>query len=156
MAAMFISGEGRIVLFLFVMSYPQLVGHVRLQSISPAHPGFQDDPGRLNVDRKDSEMVFQNYSISWSIHNNSRSTPVQAVRHASMHPCPGLHDSGTILLWSRPKVFHSIPTRAFSIHFMYRGRDATSLWRRGMQPRPSILVVIQPTIRVYQHLLRHS
>ena len=106
MAVMFIFGEGRIVLFLFVMSYPQLVGHVGLQFISPAHPGFQDDLGRLNMDSKESEMVFLNYSTSLSIHNNSRSTP---VRHASMHPCPGLHDSGIVLLWSRPK--YSIPFR---------------------------------------------
>ena len=106
MAAMFIFGEGRFVLFLFVMSYPQLVGHVGLQSISPTHPGFQDDPGGLKKDSKDSEMVFLNHSTSLSIHNNSRSTP---VCHASMHPCPSLHDSGIVLLWSRPK--YSIPFR---------------------------------------------
>ena len=107
MAALFIFGEGRIVLFLFVLSYPQLVGHVGLQSISPAHLGSQDDPGRLNMDSEDSEMVFLNYSTLLSIHKNSRSTP---VRHASMHPCPSLHDSGIILLWSRPK--YSIPFRS--------------------------------------------
>ena len=65
--------------FLFVTNYLNWLGS-GLLSISPAHPGFQDDSGGLKLDRKYSEMVFQNYSSKLSIQYHSKST--RPVRHA--------------------------------------------------------------------------
>ena len=92
MAALFIY-VGRIgVLLSFLTGSPPLFGTVGLPSTPSIHPGFQDDSGSIILDDNDLKSVSFIYSTTLSTHPCKFTTT--PVGHASVNPCPGLHNTG--------------------------------------------------------------